>query len=113
MPIDVQSEVVLSLNDAAKVLPAIDGKRPHISTLWRWCRKGLRGVHLEYARYGNRIVTSSAALSRFVNNLASADTCLKTPAFTPAPKLKATEKRRAQEIQHAKDVLSKVKNLRS
>ena len=81
MPIDMQSELLLSLTDAAKTLPKIDGKRPHTSTLWRWCRKGLRGVRLEYIRLGNRICTSADALSRFANELAATD----SPPSLPKP----------------------------
>lgn len=73
MAIDIRSEKPLSLKEAAKSLPPIDGKRPHISTIWRWCRKGVRGVTLEYVRVGNRVCTSSGALARFVNKLAAAD----------------------------------------
>ena len=71
--IDIQNETMLSLGDACKALPRIDGKRPHHSTLWRWCRKGVRGVHLEYVRFGHRICTSVEALTRFTQELASID----------------------------------------
>lgn len=81
--IDLQREKLLSLSDACRSLPTIGGKRPHTSTLWRWCRKGVRGVHLEYLRLGNRICTSLEALNRFGQELAQADT---------APGQKATSK---------------------
>lgn len=57
----------------AKVLPRRNGKRVAVSTLWRWCRKGLGGVRLEYIRIGRSIATSREALSRFCNALAQAD----------------------------------------
>ena len=71
--IDIDKEEPLSLTDAARSLPSIDGKRPHASTLWRWCRKGLRGVRLEYLRLGRRIVTTQQALARFMQRLAEMD----------------------------------------
>lgn len=71
--IDVTTEEILSLAEATRALPKIDGKRPHISTLWRWARKGLCGVQLEYVRLGRRICTSREALSRFAQHLAEAD----------------------------------------
>ncbi len=73
MSIDLQAEELLSLGDAAKSLPAIEGRRPHISTLWRWCKKGVRGVRLEYVRLGHRVCTSREALSRFAQRLAEVD----------------------------------------
>lgn len=73
MPIEVFTENLLTLTEAAKFIPPIDGKRVNISTLWRWCRRGLNGVRLEYIRIGCRIVTSAEALNRFANALAEAD----------------------------------------
>ncbi len=73
MRIDVGEETLLSLSQATKVLPAINGRRPHISTLWRWARVGVNGVKLEYVRLGRRIFTSREALWRFAQSLADAD----------------------------------------
>ena len=77
--IDLQSEGLLSLADAAKALPPIGGKRPHVSTIWRWCRKGVHGVRLEHVRLGHRVCTSLEALSRFARSLADAQD------ITPVP----------------------------
>ena len=73
MPIDPQNERLLSLAEAARAVPPIDGKRPHISTVWRWIRKGSKGVRLSHARVGHRICTSEEALGRFFVDLAKAD----------------------------------------
>lgn len=70
--IDVTSDDILSLADAARLLPPINGKRPHVSTLWRWSRKGINGVTLEIAQLGGRIVTSREALNRFAAAVAAA-----------------------------------------
>ena len=102
--IDIQSETLLSLTDATKALPRIDGKRPHISTLWRWCRKGLRGVRLEYVRVGHRVCTSQAALSRFTNNLAAADD---TPEARPLSIPISNDNTRAASISRAELILAR------
>ena len=73
MAIDLQNEEILSINDAARSLPRIDGKRPHLSTIWRWARVGVRGVKLDYVRLGRRVCTSKEALARFAQALAEAD----------------------------------------
>ena len=70
MAIDTQTEDVVSLTEATKVIPKLNGKRPSVCTLWRWCRKGLHGVSLEYIRVGRNIATSRQALDRFFNALA-------------------------------------------
>lgn len=71
MPIDLQSEELSSLTDAARALPAIDGKRPHPSTIWRWCRRGIRDIRLEHVRLGHRVCTSREALRRLRAGLLS------------------------------------------
>ena len=64
---------LLTLSQASKRLPRVNGKRIHVSTLWRWCRKGLKGIRLEYSRVGRTIMVSDAALNRFFTALAQAD----------------------------------------
>ena len=79
MAIDPNKEDLLSLTEATKVIPKVNRKRMAKSTLWRWCRKGLRGVHLEYVRVGRDIATSREALNRFFVALAEADASLDDP----------------------------------
>ena len=104
MQIDPTSEKLLSLTEAARVVPAIDGKRPHVSTLWRWIRKGSRGVRLGHARVGNRMCTSREALARFYVELAQAD----VPPTTVAPRqpTKRTARSREREIAKAEATLA-------
>ena len=94
MAIDLTKEQLLSLTDAARALPAIDGRRPHISTIWRWIRRGVRGVRLEHLRLGHRVCTSREALNRFAQRLAEADE-------KPGEKTSTTPKRRtAKQREH-------------
>lgn len=92
MTIDFAHEELLSLADATKALPPIDGRRPHTSTVWRWIRRGIRGVHLEHLRLGHRVCTSREALNRFAARLAEVDErpVEKTIA---TPKLRTTKQR--------------------
>jgi hypothetical protein len=95
MGIDLLTERIVSLAEAAKVLPAIDGRKPHTTSVWRWCRQGLRGIQLEYLRVGYRIVTSYEALARFAQRLVEADVPkpeLKRPDFRPARSHAARER---------------------
>ena len=59
----------LTLAQAARLLPT----KPAPSTLWRWARKGLRGIRLEYRRLGGRIVVTEDALRRFMEELTKVD----------------------------------------
>lgn len=71
--IDILKEELLSLSEAARRVPKLNGRRVHASTIFRWCRRGLRGVRLAYVRIGRRMATSAEALNRFFNALARAD----------------------------------------
>lgn len=79
MAIDIEHEEVLTLTEATKVMPRVNGRRPAVSTIWRWARKGLKGVRLEYVRVGRNIVTTRQALLRFFTALAEADPPLDGP----------------------------------
>lgn len=59
--IDIASETLLSLPDAARHLPG----QPHASTVFRWASRGVRGVRLETCLVGGRRYTSRQALQLF------------------------------------------------
>lgn len=63
--IDLTSESLLTLTEAAAFLPRTRGQKVHVSTLWRWHVKGHRGVKLECLRLGGRLWTSRESLQRF------------------------------------------------
>lgn len=44
----------------------VTGTRPACGTLWRWCKKGVTGIKLEYILVGGRLHTSVEAVRRFV-----------------------------------------------
>lgn len=62
------------MSQAAKLVPG----RPHASTLWRWCRKGIKSrtgerVHLDHRRVGRHLYTTKAALNEFFAGVSEAD----------------------------------------
>ena len=82
------------------MLPKVTSKRPAVSTLWRWCRKGLRGQFLEYVRVGRKICTTREALLRFFSELADLDDRLPPdtrhrPAVTKRPRVTSRQRQRA------------------
>ena len=79
MAISLEDDL-LTLTDAAKVLPPLGGRRIHPSTLWRWCRRGCRGIKLDYVRLGHRMCVSRDALDQFSRQLAEQDEHLKRGA---------------------------------
>jgi len=106
--IDIEKEKPLSLSEATRVMPKIDGKKLHVSTMWRWCKKGLRGVRLEHIRIGHRVCTTYPAISRFVNKLADVETLTPSDIRAAVPAYGLTPGSNTS-INHAEQVLAKAR----
>lgn len=63
--IDTQAETLLSLSHAARSIPGRSGCGVHVATVWRWVKRGVRGVRLETILIGGIRHTSQEALQRF------------------------------------------------
>ena len=63
--IDFVNENPIPLGEAARQAPG----QPHISTLRRWHRRGIRGVRLETCLVGGKRFTSKEALNRFIQTV--------------------------------------------
>lgn len=77
MSIDIHSDTLLTISEAAKSLPM----RPNVSTVWRWIQRGVRGVTLDTVLVGGRRYTSKEALQSFVERSTAAD-CNTAPPRT-------------------------------
>lgn len=95
---NIFNENILSISEAAKTLPAVGGKRPSTSAVYRWTSIGVRGVKLETARIGRRLVTSREALARFASAVAEA------PAPDPTPRPTTSRRRTAAQITRADEL---------
>ena len=84
MPISL-SETLITLTQAAQMLPG----RPHVSTLWRWYRRGIRGVRLETYVLAGRRFTSVEALERFAAATTAAANGERPPVRTPRQRERA------------------------
>lgn len=67
--IDVASERLMTLHEAAALLPG----RPSVATLWRWRTKGARGRRLESVALGGKVFTSAEAIQRFASQQGGVD----------------------------------------
>jgi hypothetical protein len=68
MPIDINQQLtsdrqILTLAQAAQLIP----HRPNAHTLWRWSKKGLRGVKLTTFKAGRSRCTTAALLLEFLH----------------------------------------------
>lgn len=96
-------EDLLTLADATKILPKSNGKRPAVSTLWRWAVKGVSGIRLDTRKVGGRLFTSREALERFTTTLADVGADARTRNALPKPR---NPKRRAREVAEAEKELA-------
>ncbi len=85
--IDISSEDLLSLGEAAKLIPG----RPHCTTIWRWSCRGVAGVQLESIKLGRTRYTSREALQRFAARLARADPLQQSPTPSAKKRLRQAE----------------------
>lgn len=68
--IDTATEDLVALRNVPRCLPPRpNGKRLHISAVYRWTLRGIRGVVLESIRVGGTTYTSREALQRFSERL--------------------------------------------
>ena len=98
MSIDPNTETLISLTQATKGLPRRRrGKKPHVSTLYRWSTVGCRGVVLETLQIGGTRCTSKEALARFFRRL-TANSGVEAPSLeTPL----RHQRRRRREVARA------------
>jgi Protein of unknown function (DUF1580) len=81
-------EPPLSLAEAARLLP----KRPNPATLWRWRKKGVRGVRLQTILIGGRRYVTRAALQQFIEAVTAAASASAEPSL-PSKPLSADQRR--------------------
>jgi hypothetical protein len=104
------NEELITLTEAAKHLPKVDGRKVSICTLWRWCRVGLRGMFLEYVRVGRKICTTRQALLRFFTDLAEIDKRIEPDRYAKPTFLKRapiTSRQRQRALAEADAVLER------
>jgi len=96
--IDLTNETILTLSEARGRLPRRrQGKRPDLSTLYRWATRGLRGIVLETIQVGGTACTSLEALQRFFDRLTAARTRPGAAASILTPKQRARRQQRTEQ----------------
>ncbi|MBI1374549.1 MAG: DUF1580 domain-containing protein [Phycisphaera sp.] len=72
--IELSSESLVPVRSVPKLLPTRpNGRRVHISAVYRWIKRGVRGVRLESTQVGGTTYTSHEALQRFSEQLSKND----------------------------------------
>ncbi len=93
--INTEKERLRSFAEVTKILPG----RPNITTIWRWQKRGVRGVKLETVLSGGRRFTSIEAIHRFQERVTAAADGLPVVTATPRQRelaIDRAEKRAAE-----------------
>jgi len=85
--IDIIGDNLISFRDVPSLLPRRpNGKKLHLSVIYRWAKKGIKGTTLEFTKVGGTMYTSTRALQKFSEQLATSsnhtNTCLPQLART-------------------------------
>ena len=96
--IDISSEHLVPISDVPRQLPTRrSGKRVHISAVYRWIQRGVRGVQLEFLKIGGTTYTSIEAVQRFADQLSQA----RSPASPVPPSSVTSPAQRRRQIEQA------------
>jgi len=99
--INITSENLIPLIKVPSHLPRrATGKKIHISVVYRWVSRGLRGVQLESIRIGGTAYTSTEAIQRFGERL--------TESGSPPQKKRNAAKSRQKQIDQAAQQVKKL-----
>jgi hypothetical protein len=104
--IDSTTEHLISLADAARMVPCRrGGRRTHISTIYRWTTVGIGGIKLESLQCGGGRATSKEAMARFFQRLTDAASTSPVGAHPDAPPTRRTAARRQRDSERAERLL--------
>ena len=84
--IDINTETLLTPDEARRQIPGRQGKKLDLCTLYRWMQRGRKGVRLEYVCIGGKQFTSKEALARYFQRLTEAEEKRKATAAKKAGK---------------------------
>jgi hypothetical protein len=92
----------LTMTEAAALLPGRKpGKRLYVNTVWRWCRKGLRGVRLRSVLVGGQRLTTRQWLQEFIQAMSEA----REPGDASPPPVIRTPRQRQSASERAAEEL--------
>jgi Protein of unknown function (DUF1580) len=100
MAIDITTEQLIGLDEAAKLFPGRDGGTVHRFTVGLYARRGKLGVRLETVLAGPRRCTSIEAVARFIEAVTAAGD-RKSPRPDRAPNANRTKAEAARAARQA------------
>ena len=83
----LDGEELLTFSEAARLLPRRrGGSKTATSTIWRWSRRGSRGVVLRVVRVGGNVYVPRSALIDFIKQRSAVGHAPQSPAPSTASK---------------------------
>ena len=105
MAIDITTERLIGLDEAAKLLPGRNGGSVHKFTVGLYARRGKFGIRLESVLAGPRRCTSIEAVGRFIAAISAASD-KKSPRPDRAPIANRTKREAARAVRQANKELA-------
>jgi hypothetical protein len=110
---NLSEERPMSLHEAAAYIGKLTGSpNPNISTLWRWCLKGCKGVKLDSICIGSKRYVTVTAIARFIEARSRTEPPATPTAVTVTPRASPYVERHAahrrEEIEAARRSLDKL-----
>ncbi|MBW3600187.1 MAG: DUF1580 domain-containing protein [Planctomycetes bacterium] len=84
--IDLENESALAINETPAYVQRLTGRRPGLSTCWRWVLRGSGGTKLDSFLLGGRRYTTKEAVARFFARESRSDPA---PVRTPKQRERA------------------------
>lgn len=94
----ISTESLITLRAASKLIPGRRGRGVNLSTIWRWCLYGARGVKLDSITIGGARYTSKEAIARFIEKCSHNEA---EPAGRPSRARASSHARAVKELQEA------------
>lgn len=92
----------------ATAFEQVTGRRPHLSSIIRWAKKGSRGVYLQVTAIGSRYYVTPEAVRQFIAATTSAVTESQNSPVNHPPHRSRSAAAREKAVNRAKNQLKKV-----
>ena len=101
--IDLNNEDLVPIGQVPALLPSRpNGRRLHISAVYRWVQRGARGRRLEALQIGGTTYTSREALQRFAADRGSQPVTMPVTSARRQRQIEAANRRIAEILKHSR-----------
>lgn len=97
------TEQLVRLSQAPRIVEQITGERPHVATIHRWAQRGLKGIRLRTAFAGGHRRTSDYWVRQFFHEVTQAAGGEPHPAISQAISVARADRQRRADAELDRD----------